>query len=149
MNLNQKAVMPEINAQQLIKNNKIILFDGQCKLCNAWCNFIIKHDYELRFKLSSVQSDKGQAILSYLNYPTDNFKTMLYVAKDGCFTQSDAVLEVISQLGWPWRAIKITRFIPKRLRDWMYDRIAINRYRLFGKYDYCRIPESRHQQHYL
>jgi len=125
------------------------VFDGQCKLCDAWCNFIIKHDKNLHFKLCSVQSDKGQAILNYFNYPTDNVKSMLYIGQDKCFSQSDAVLEVISQLGWPWRAIKITCLIPKRLRDWTYDRIAINRYRLFGKYNSCRIPESRYEQHYL
>ncbi|MFY8325374.1 thiol-disulfide oxidoreductase DCC family protein [Pseudoalteromonas sp. ZZD1] len=141
--------MPQVNVPQLIKHKNIILFDGQCKLCNAWSNFIIKHDKNLHFKLCSVQSDKGQAILNYFNYPTDNVKSMLYIEQDKYFSQSDAVLEVISQLGWPWRAIKIIRLIPKRLRDWMYDRIAINRYRLFGKYDYCRIPESRYEQHYL
>lgn len=141
--------MPQTNVPKLIKDKSIILFDGQCRLCSAWCNFIIKHDKSVRYKLCSVQSDKGQAILNYFNYPTDNVKSMLYIEQDKYFSQSDAVLEVISQLGWPWRAIKIIRLIPKRLRDWMYDRIAINRYRLFGKYDYCRIPESRYEQHYL
>lgn len=141
--------MPQINVPQLIKHKNIILFDGQCKLCNAWSNLIIKHDKNVHFKLCSVQSSKGQAILNYFNYSADNVKSMLYFEQDKCFSQSDAVLEVISQLGWPWRAIKITRLVPKRLRDWVYDRIAINRYRLFGKYNYCRIPDNRHEQHYL
>lgn len=141
--------MPQTNVPKLIKDKSIILFDGQCRLCSAWCNFIIKHDKSVRYKLCSVQSDKGQAILNYFNYPTDHFKSMIYIENGNCFTQSDAVLKVISQLAWPWRVIIITRLIPKRLRDWGYDRIAFNRYRLFGKYDYCRIPEARHQQHYL
>ncbi|MGO2012709.1 MAG: thiol-disulfide oxidoreductase DCC family protein [Pseudoalteromonas sp.] len=141
--------MSSFNVQQLIKSKQIILFDGQCKLCNAWCNFIIKHDKKLCFKLCSVQSDKGQAILNYFNYPMDNFKTMIYVQSDVCLTQSDAVLAITNQLGWPWRAANIMRLIPKRLRNWVYDRIAFNRYRLFGKLDYCRLPKSSHEQHYL
>lgn len=79
----------------------------------------------------------------------DNFKTMIYVQSDVCLTQSDAVLAITNQLGWPWRAANIMRLIPKRLRNWVYDRIAFNRYRLFGKLDYCRLPKSSHEQHYL
>ncbi|MBB1300111.1 MULTISPECIES: thiol-disulfide oxidoreductase DCC family protein [Pseudoalteromonas] len=141
--------MPTLNAQQLIQHNKIILFDGQCKLCSAWCNFIIKHDKQLHFKLCSVQSLKGQAILSYFNYATDNYKTMIYVENNQCITQSDAFINIVTQLGWPWQIAKILRIIPKCLRNWAYDRIAFNRYRLFGKYDYCRIPNSDYDQHYL
>ncbi|CAM3760603.1 MULTISPECIES: thiol-disulfide oxidoreductase DCC family protein [Pseudoalteromonas] len=141
--------MGELNAQQLIQNNKIILFDGQCKLCNAWCNFIIKHDKKLCFKLCSVQSLKGQAILTHFCYPTDSFKTMIYVENSQCITQSDGVLNVVSQLGGPWRSVKILRIIPKNIRDWSYDRIAFNRYRLFGQYNYCVLPSDEYDQHYL
>ncbi|MGO2372805.1 MAG: thiol-disulfide oxidoreductase DCC family protein [Pseudoalteromonas prydzensis] len=143
------ALMHSFNVPQLIKNNKIILFDGQCRLCSAWCNFIIKHDSKLQFKLCSVQSLKGQAILEHFSYPTDSFKTMIYVANSQCITQSDGVINVVSQLGGPWRFVKILRIIPKGVRDWAYDRIAFNRYRLFGQYNYCVLPSDEYDQHYL
>jgi len=138
-----------MNVQQLIQNKHVILFDGQCKLCDAWCNFIIKRDKKARFKLCSVQSRKGHAVLNYFHYPTDNMKSMVYVDNEQCFTQSDAVIRVLSQLGWPWRAVLILSLIPKRLRDWGYDRVAFNRYHLFGKFNYCRLPHREDQRHYL
>ncbi|NMR27517.1 MULTISPECIES: thiol-disulfide oxidoreductase DCC family protein [unclassified Pseudoalteromonas] len=141
--------MPKIDTKKIIESNKIILFDAECKLCSAWCNFMIKHDKKLCFKLCSVQSSKGQAILKYFNYPTDSFKTMLYIEKSMCTVQSDAFIDVVIQLGWPWRMAKILRIIPKRVRNWAYDRIAFNRYALFGKYDYCLIPNADYDQHYL
>ncbi|WP_404936323.1 thiol-disulfide oxidoreductase DCC family protein [Pseudoalteromonas sp. SR41-4] len=122
---------------------------GSVSICNAWCNFIIKHDKKLCFKLCSVQSLKGQAILTHFGYPTANFKTMIYVENNQCVTKSDGVINVVSQLGWPWPLANILRIIPKRIRNWGYDAIALNRYRLFGKYNYCVIPSHEYDHHYL
>ena len=127
----------------------VILFDGVCKLCNAWSNFIIRHDVRRRFKLASVQSIDGQAILAHFGYPTDRFDTMLVVHGAACFEKGDAFFVVMRALGLPWRALLVFKCIPKRLRDWLYDRIALNRYGLFGKYDYCSLPSADHQGRYL
>ena len=63
----------------ITENDCVILFDGVCKLCNAWSQFIIKYDTQQLFKLCSVQSPEGQSILKHFNMPTDHFDTMLYV----------------------------------------------------------------------
>lgn len=130
-------------------NDKVILFDGVCKLCNAWSQFIIQHDQQRHFMLCSVQSDEGKQILHHFGFPTDTYSTMIYVAGDQCYQQSDAFFEVIDKLGYPWRMVLVFRLIPKRLRNWLYDRIALNRYRLFGKYDYCVLATADHDARYL
>lgn len=131
------------------ENDRVILFDGVCKLCNAWSNFIIRHDREHHFKLCSVQSVEGQKILSHFNFPTDHFETMLYVEGSACHQKSDAFFHVVRLLGFPWSLSRIFIMLPVRLRDWLYDRIALNRYTLFGQYEYCRLPAADHEKRYV
>ena len=73
----------------------IILFDGVCKLCSAWANFIIEHDAARRFRLCSVQSAAGQRLLAEHNYPTDTFETMLVVDGERRFEKSAAFFVVM------------------------------------------------------
>jgi predicted DCC family thiol-disulfide oxidoreductase YuxK len=130
-------------------NDRVILFDGVCKLCNAWSNFIIRHDGEYHFKLCSVQSVEGQKILAHFDFPTDHFETMLYVEGNVSYQKSDAFFRVVRILGFPWSLSCIFQILPVRLRDWLYDRIALNRYTLFGRYDFCRLPAADHEQRYV
>jgi predicted DCC family thiol-disulfide oxidoreductase YuxK len=130
-------------------HENLILFDGVCKLCNAWSNFIIRHDRHRRFRLASVQSPEGQAVLAHFGYPTDRFDTMLVVRHSACFEKSEAFFAVMAELGFPWKALLVFKLIPGRLRNWLYDRIALNRYAIFGKYDYCSLPSPDHEGRYL
>ena len=130
-------------------NDCVILFDSICKLCNAWCQFIIKYDTQQRFKLCSVQSPEGQSILKHFNMSTDHFDTMLYVEGGKYFDKSDAFLHIVNKLGLPWRSLYVFRVIPKGIRNWLYDRIALNRYLLFGKYDSCMLPNKENENRFL
>jgi len=129
--------------------DNVILFDGVCKLCNAWSRFIIKYDKQQIFKLCSVQSDEGQQILRYFGLQSDYYESMLVVDGNQYFERSDAFFEVMSKLGYPHRILCTFRFIPKVIRDWMYDRIALNRYLLFGKYDACIVTNPDHEDRFL
>ena len=129
--------------------DQIILFDGVCKLCTRWSRFIIRFDKHHVFKLCSVQSDEGQAILKWFGFPTDYHETMLLVQGDKALTKSDSFVAVISQLPFPWGTIRVVRVIPKRVRDWLYDRLAFNRYAVFGRYDYCVLPTPDHNNRFL
>lgn len=137
------------NIPYLQPQENVILFDGVCKLCNAWSNFIIRHDHRRRFRLASVQSNEGQAILAHFGYPTDYYDTMLVVRGAACFEKSDAFFEVMAELGFPWKAALVFKALPKRPRNWLYDRIARNRYRIFGKYDVCLLPTPDHAGRFL
>ena len=128
---------------------QIILFDGVCKLCHAWVKFILRFDKQKIFKLCSVQSRQGKAILEGFGYSTESFNTMLYVDSAQCFEKSRAFFEIISRLGYPWKLILIFKIIPRSLADWLYDRIARNRYRLFGRYEYCILPLADHKDRFI
>ncbi len=130
-------------------NDCVILFDGVCKLCNTWSQFIIKVDTQQRFKLCSVQSPEGQSILKHFRMPTDHFDTMLYVEGNQVFDKSDAFLNVVKHLGLPWRLLYLFKILPKGIRNWLYDRIALNRYYLFGKYDTCMLPSEENEHRFL
>lgn len=130
-------------------NDKVILFDGVCKLCNAWCRFIVRYDKNQLFKLVSMQSDKGQAILEHLEQPTDFFETMLYIENNELYEKSLAFIKIVKQLPFPIKLLFILKLIPNIIRDYVYDRIAINRYKLFGKYKECRLPAKDHNSRYL
>jgi predicted DCC family thiol-disulfide oxidoreductase YuxK len=130
-------------------NDQIIMFDGVCKLCNRWSWFIIRCDKQRRFKLCAVQSEQGQKVLQALGYPLDHFETMLLVQGEQTLEKSNAFLAIVTQLPFPWPLIAAGKIVPRVIRDWCYDRIALNRYKLFGKYDHCMLAAPDHEQRFL
>lgn len=128
--------------------DKIVMFDAVCKLCTGWTRFLIQHDKKGIFKLCSVQSPQGQAILTALNMPTDHFDTMLLIEETShpetrrVYERSDAVLRIMQQLPPPLRLLSAGRVIPGAWRDWAYDQVASRRYQFFGKHAQCIIPTA-------
>jgi predicted DCC family thiol-disulfide oxidoreductase YuxK len=131
------------------KDDRIVLFDGVCKLCNGSVVFLIKHDKHHVFKFASVQSKQGKAILTWFGFPTDYYETMLYVESNKAYTKSDAFLKIISALPRPWCYLIGLKVCPRWLRDWIYDRVALNRYVIFGKYNQCLLPSSDHKGRFI
>ncbi len=127
----------------------VVLFDGECKLCNGWVRFIMRHDRQRRVRLAAVQSPEGQALLAWAGLPLDQFDTLAVIRDRQYWVRSDAVFEIIAQLPGAWRPLLLLRGIPRGLRDWIYDKIARNRYRLFGRYDTCLLPDPDHEQRFL
>jgi predicted DCC family thiol-disulfide oxidoreductase YuxK len=123
--------------------NRIVLFDNVCRLCSGSVRFILKHDAKELFKFASVQSTEGRAILQCYSMPTDTFETMLYIENGQLFTKSTAFLKIVGHLPFPWFLLSFLIAVPRPARDWWYDRIALNRYKLFGKLDYCYLPDAK------
>ncbi|WP_078085736.1 thiol-disulfide oxidoreductase DCC family protein [Microbulbifer mangrovi] len=138
-----------ITAPYLEQGDRVVLFDGVCRLCSAWARFLLKFDRDRHFKLATVQSHEGQAILSFFGLPLDEYETMLLVEGDQMYVKSDAILRIFKQLPLPWPALTCLRLIPRALRDWMYDRIARNRYQLFGKNPVCVVPNAADEARFL
>ncbi|WP_372798009.1 thiol-disulfide oxidoreductase DCC family protein [Litorivivens sp.] len=129
--------------------DRVILFDGVCKLCTAWSRFLIRYDKHDKFRLATVQSPQGQAILRWYGLPTDHFETLLLVEGGRLYCKSAAIIRVLHQLPLPWPLFALSWMVPRPLRDWLYDRIARNRYRLFGRYEHCPLPDTKHQGKFL
>lgn len=141
--------MPSTPAPYLQADECVVLFDGVCKLCNGWAKFLIRHDTSRRVRLAAVQSPEGQALLKWAGLPVDQFDTMAVIVNGRLFLRSDAFLQVMRQMSAPWSWLVVLRIFPRSLRDWGYDRIALNRYRLFGRYDSCLLPTADHEQRFL
>jgi predicted DCC family thiol-disulfide oxidoreductase YuxK len=96
-----------------------------------------------------VQSAEGQALLAWGGLPTDHFDSMALIEDGQMLLRSDAVLRIVAQLPGAWRHLAWLRLVPRPVRDWCYDRIALNRYRLFGRYDSCLLPSADHARRFL
>ncbi|GAA4453464.1 thiol-disulfide oxidoreductase DCC family protein [Nibrella saemangeumensis] len=117
----------------------IVLFDGVCNLCNGAVNFIIDHDPQHRFRYASLQSETGKQLVA--RHPElAGMDSIVLLSGDQVLSKSGAVLRIASLLSGPWRWLAVFRIVPQSLRDIVYDWVARNRYRLFGRTDACRIP---------
>lgn len=119
--------------------DKLIIFDGECGLCHAWVRFVIRHDARAIFTFTSVYSDKGQSVLRALGLPLDRVETLIYVEDTAAYFKSQAFVKIVGLLPLPVSLLLIFRIIPVAVRDFVYDRIARHRYRLFGRRDECRL----------
>lgn len=144
LHMNTTAPAPFLNA-----NETAVLFDGTCKLCNGWANFIIRHDRQHLIRLATVQSPEGQALLAWARLPQDRFNTIVLIADNEVSIRSAAMFEILARLPPPWRWLTVAKVVPAGVRDWMYDKIALNRYTLFGRFDACVEPRADHERRYL
>ncbi|MFP5109903.1 thiol-disulfide oxidoreductase DCC family protein [Neobacillus sp. C211] len=128
--------------------DRIILFDGVCNLCNNSVKFIIKRDTSGYFKFASLQGETGQKLLKKhsLNYDLNSF---VLIEKEKVYIKSSAALRVCSKLGGAWRIFSIFRFLPPLFRDFLYDIVAKNRYKWFGKEESCILPLPKWKQRFL
>ena len=116
------------------------MFDGECNLCHGLVRYLIRADRQRRILLATVQSVEGQAILQAFGLPTDRFDSVVYVEQGRYWLRSAALFRALRQLGWPYRVLALARYLPPRLADKVYDAVAGNRYRLFGRNDGTGLP---------
>jgi predicted DCC family thiol-disulfide oxidoreductase YuxK len=130
----------EIN--QLPQDKKIILFDGVCNFCNEKVNFIIKNDTNDSFRFVALQSETGQKIVTYLGIDKTIDSIILYEPGYAYFIKSEAVFRIIKHLSSSVKLLLLFNFIPTSLKNLLYDYIAKNRYKWFGKLEVCMIPSE-------
>ncbi|BBH20652.1 hypothetical protein Back11_19970 [Paenibacillus baekrokdamisoli] len=123
----------------------ILLIDGECSLCHAITQFVVKRDPRGHFQFASLQSPIGQRLLQERGLPANDWNTFVMIQGEGYFTKSDAALRVLRGLRGLWPLLYSGLIVPTFLRDLVYDLIANHRYRWFGKKDVCLLltPELR------
>jgi len=125
----------------MLEQKKIILFDGVCNLCNNSVQFVIKRDKYDTFRFSALQSTSGQELVKQRGINTEEIDSIILIEPQiAYYTKSDAVLKIAKSLSGGWPLLGIFLGIPKGMRDWVYDQVARNRYRWFGRKDSCMIP---------
>ena len=121
-------------------NHKIILFDGVCNLCNASVNFVIERDKKDTFRFAALQSDIGKKlVLKHHINPADT-DSIILIDDDRSFIKSTAALHISKNLSGAYPLLYAFMIVPKFLRNWVYDYIAKNRYKWYGKMESCMIP---------
>lgn len=118
----------------------VVLFDGVCNLCNSSVLFIIRRDPRARFKFAPLQSEFGQEQLKRFRLPTSELNSVLLLVDGKLYQKSSAAIKIAGRLNAGWPMLTIFRVVPVRVRDGIYDWVAQNRYRWFGKREVCMIP---------
>lgn len=127
--------------QDLPKNKKIILFDGVCNLCNGAVQFIIRRDKKDVFRFVALQSELGIEICHYIDVDQTKIDSIiLYNPGVAYYYKSSAILEIGKDLGGLYSLVTIFKILPGKLRNYIYDFIAKNRYKWYGKKESCMIP---------
>jgi predicted DCC family thiol-disulfide oxidoreductase YuxK len=127
----------------------ILLFDGVCNLCNGFVQFMIKRDPKRKFKFASLQSDSAQSLLDRFGLQKNEFDSFVLIKGDKYLLKSTAVLQVLKELGGVWPLFYAFKILPRSFRDFIYDRVAKSRYRVFGKRNECMIPTPELQSRFL
>jgi len=121
--------------------DEVILYDGVCVFCSRWVRFVAARDVERRFRFTAIQSGYGTRLAQAFGIDPDDPDTNAVIHGGEVLFKSDAALTVLGALpGWRWT--RMLRALPKPLRDAVYDFIARNRYRIFGKYEECFVPDA-------
>jgi len=121
-------------------NNPVILFDGVCNFCNSAINFVLKQDKKGVFRFAPLQSEAGRQLLHQYDLSIQEFDSFVLIDNGRVYKKSAASFRVMHHLPWYWKELQILRIIPTIFRDAIYDFIARNRYKWFGKKDQCMIP---------
>jgi predicted DCC family thiol-disulfide oxidoreductase YuxK len=120
----------------------VIYFDGVCHLCHRSVRFIARRDPRKRFVFSPLQSPRGREIMRRLGMDEHQPGSIILAEGDRLYTRSTAALRIASRLRAPWPLLRVFWVIPRPIRDALYDWIARNRYRWFGKMEACPLPEE-------
>jgi predicted DCC family thiol-disulfide oxidoreductase YuxK len=127
--------------------NPVIIFDGHCRLCHWSVQFLLRHDHKRLFRFATLDSNfvKGLAT-AHIAIQGDS---VLLWHNNKLYERSTAVIQMLRLLGGFWRLHATWLIIPPFLRNWAYDLVARNRYRMFGKFDNCPLPSSENQARFL
>jgi predicted DCC family thiol-disulfide oxidoreductase YuxK len=121
-------------------DDDVILYDGVCVFCSRWIRFVAARDINRRFRFTAIQSGYGARLAQAFGIDPDDPDTNAVIHGGEVFFKSDAALTVLGALpGWGW--MRALRSVPKPLRDTVYNLVARNRYRIFGKYEACFMPD--------
>lgn len=146
--------MDKSDSLQPMKNDQdkpVIFFDGDCNLCNGFVQFVIKNDPHGRFRFASLQSEHARDIPKWSGKSGKVVELSTIVVSHGVLHlfKSSAILEIAKLIGFPYRLLYIFVILPKPFRDFIYDWVAANRYRWFGRRNECMLPTSELKRRFL
>ena len=131
------------------QSHKIILFDGVCNLCNSSVQFVIKRDVKDQFRYAAMQEPAGQALIKQYDIDTAKVDSIILIDNQKAYLKSTAALRIAKYLKGPVSLLYGFTIVPVFIRNWVYDFIAKNRYKWYGKKDACMIPTPELKSKFL
>ena len=118
----------------------VVIFDGVCHLCARSVRFILHCEAAPTLRFVPLQSPAGVRLLKAHGFDPEDARTFVLLINDTVIVKSDAAIRIAEEFRWPWKALQALSILPLPLRDWIYDRVAQNRYRWFGRSATCMVP---------
>ena len=132
------------------QDKRIVMFDGVCNLCNSSVNYIIDRDHDDLYRFVALQSELGKELQQYLGISETNLDSIiLYIPNEAYYIKSSAALKIMQSFKGVWKLSYIFNVLPATFRDKIYDYVAKNRYKWYGKKEQCRIPTPELRSKFL
>ncbi len=131
------------------EGHPVVLFDGVCNLCTTTVQFLIRRDPEGLFRFAPLQSDVAQELLAERGLADHDLDSIVLIEGNETYVKSDAAIRIGVLLGGVYRLLGPTKYLPRLLRDAVYDLVATYRYRVFGKRDRCMMPTEENKRRFL
>nr|WP_255700835.1 thiol-disulfide oxidoreductase DCC family protein [Flavobacterium sp. AS60] len=138
-----------MDISELPKDKKIILFDGVCNLCDSSVQFVIKHDKKDIFRFIPLQSELGQKMINHIGISASAIDSTILYENDNAYYKAQAAFRILKDLNSPYRFLLIFSILPNSVSNFIYDYIAKNRYKWFGKKVSCMIPTPELKSKFL
>ena len=126
----------------------LVLFDGVCVLCSGWVQFLLKRDTDGYFHFTPIQSPYGRSLAQRLGIDAETPETNALIVGGCAYFKLDTVMAALQRFP-RWRWVRALAVLPRPMRNWCYDRIARNRYQLFGRTETCMVPTPEISRRFL
>jgi predicted DCC family thiol-disulfide oxidoreductase YuxK len=127
----------------------IFIFDGHCVFCSRWVELVLRYDHAGRYRLVSAQSALGRALYVHYGLDPENLETNVLLIEGVALTKAQGSIRLAMGLGFPWPLAGILRVLPRRLADALYDCVARNRFRIFGRRETCYVPSAADRDRFI
>ena len=127
----------------------IIIFDGYCAMCSGWARFVLRRDMRGRYRLLPAQTRLGRALYVHYGLNPEDYETNILIEAGVAWFKSEGSIRMAEGLGFPWACASAFRVLPLRWRDKLYECIARNRLRIFGKRESCYLSDTRFSDRFL
>jgi predicted DCC family thiol-disulfide oxidoreductase YuxK len=127
----------------------VFIFDAHCVLCSRWVELVLRYDRAGRYRLLSAQSVLGRALYVHYGLDPENYQTNVLLIDGVALFKGEGSIRLAMGLGLPWSLAGILRVLPRRLADRLYEWVARNRFRLFGRRETCYLPRSIDRERFI